>query len=72
MTLRIYGNRLPSGAPANLNVNAEGLQKLYGLANVNGHGEVTTHILTASVVQKTASADHSEDVPILKKDRPSA
>jgi len=52
MMLTIYGNRLSPDAPANLQVDVQGLEKLYGLADVNGHGQVAPLLIATPVVEE--------------------
>ena len=52
MALTIYGNRLSPEAPANLQLDVQGLEKLYGLADVNGHGQVAPLLIATPVVEK--------------------
>lgn len=52
MNLKIYGNYLAPDAPLSLQVDIERLEKLYSLADINGHSEVTPLLIPRPVVKE--------------------
>lgn len=69
MPLTVYGNRLPLGAPVNLQVDVEGLEKLYCLTDVNRHSQVAASLITGPVVEQPTPAHKGENVSLAKKNR---
>ena len=68
MTIRIYGNELPPHAPVDLQIDVQGLEKLYGLADVNRHGQVAPRLVSGPVIEKETSADKGEGGAVAKED----